>query len=404
MTAVAIVFWLCAGLIVYTHAGYPLVLRALVALRRHPPETWPGLAEDDPPPRPAAGGVSAPPAPTATDGAVAAAPPTVSLIVPAYDEEEVIAAKVADALALDYPRERLQLIVASDGSGDATAERARAAGADLVLELPPGGKVAALNAATEVASGKLLAFSDANSAWAPDALRRLVAPFADATVGYVCGQVRFVDAGGDNLEGAYWRYEMALREMESALGGITAGNGAIYAVRRDAYLPLAPSGSHDLSFPFELAKRGLRSLYVPAARAEEKMVPTMEGEFARKRRMMVGLWDIVVGEGMLRPHGYPPLYAFELASHRLLRYLSPALHLVVLAANVALLGQGGIYIAAFLAQLALLAAALLARRYPLTPLRIARYYVMTTASIAAGLWDRWRHGASGRWEKAEGTR
>jgi cellulose synthase/poly-beta-1,6-N-acetylglucosamine synthase-like glycosyltransferase len=374
--AVEVLFWVCAALIVYTHAGYPLALRALVALRRRPPLTPHGWEEA----------------------------PSVSLIVPAYDEEQVIAAKVANALALDYPRERLQIVVASDGSADATAERARDAGADLVLELPPGGKVAALNAAVDRASGELLVFSDANSAWAADALARLVEPFADPSVGYACGQVRFLDAGGDNLEGAYWRYEMAVREMESALGGITAGNGAIYAVRRGAYLPLAPSGSHDLSFPFELAKRGLRSLYVSSARAEEKMVPTMEGEFARKRRMMVGLWDIVVGEGMLSPRGYSPLFAFELASHRLLRYLSPALHLVVLLANLALLGHGWVYTATLLAQLALLAAALLGRRLPLAPLRVARYYVMTTASIAAGLWDRARHGAPGRWEKAEGTR
>jgi hypothetical protein len=134
------------------------------------------------------------------------------------------------------------------------------------------------------------------------------------------------------------------------------------------------------------------------------MVPTLEGEFARKRRMMVGLWDIVVGEGMLSPRGYSPLFAFELVSHRLLRYLSPALHLVVLAANVALLGHGWVYTATFAAQLALLAAALLGRWLSPPPLRIARYYVMTTAAIAAGLWDRWRHGAPGRWEKAKGTR
>jgi cellulose synthase/poly-beta-1,6-N-acetylglucosamine synthase-like glycosyltransferase len=391
VTALAVLFWLCAGLIVYTHAGYPLALRLLLALRRHPVQTWPGLGN---------GERRLPKVEVAGSKPV----PSVSLIVPAYDEEEVIAAKVANALALDYPRERLQVIVASDGSADATAELARAAGADLVLELPAAGKVAALNAAVEQATGELLAFSDANSEWAPGALRRLVEPFADPAVGYVCGQVRFLDSGGDNLEGAYWRYEMAVREMESALGGITAGNGAIYAVRRSAYLPLAPSGSHDLSFPFELAKRGLRSLYVPRARAEEKMVPTMDGEFARKRRMMVGLWDIVVGEGMLSPRGYPPLFAFELASHRLLRYLSPLLHLIVLAANVALLGEGWVYTVALVAQLALVAAALLARRLPLAPLRIARYYVMTTASIAAGLWDRWRHGAGGRWEKAKGTR
>jgi len=316
----------------------------------------------------------------------------------------VIAEKLADALALDYPRERLQIIVASDGSSDETVRRAREAGADLVLELPPAGKLAALNAAVEQAEGEILAFSDANSAWAPDALRQLVAPFADPEVGYVCGQVRFLDPGGDNLEGAYWRYEMEVRQMESQLGGVTGGNGAIYAVRRDAYIPLSPSGSHDLSFPFAFAKRGLRSLYVPTARAEEKMVPTLEGEFARKRRMMRGLWDIVVGEGMLSPRGYPPLFAFEIVSHRLLRYLSPFLHLVALIANAFLLDDGWFYIATFALQLALLAAALLAPLVPLAPLRIARYYMLTTASIAAGLWDRWRQGAGGRWEKAAGTR
>jgi cellulose synthase/poly-beta-1,6-N-acetylglucosamine synthase-like glycosyltransferase len=383
-TIAAILFWLSAGLLVYTHLGYPLALYALTRLHRF---------QDRGPYRGQKGG-NDPEEPL----------PTVSLIVPAYDEAEVIAGKVANALALDYPRECLQIIVVSDGSSDATAERARAAGADLVLELPPGGKVAALNAGAERASGELLAFSDANSVWAPDALRQLVAPFADPKVGYVCGQVRFLDPGGGNLEGAYWRYEMAVREMESALAGVTAGNGAIYAVRRDAYIPLAPSGSHDLSFPFAFAKRGLRSLYAPAARAEEKMVPTLEGEFARKRRMMVGLWDIVAGEGMLSPRGYPPLFAFEIASHRVLRYLSPLLHLVALVANALLLGDGWVYTLTFALQLALIAAALLGRFWPIAPFRIARYYAMTTASIAAGLWDRWRRGASGRWEKAEGTR
>jgi cellulose synthase/poly-beta-1,6-N-acetylglucosamine synthase-like glycosyltransferase len=381
-TLAAIVFWLSAGALVYTHLGYPLVLWVLV----HAPGVEHFIRNE---------GV--------TTGDLE--PPQVSLIIPAYDEEEVIAAKVANALALDYPRECLQVIVASDGSTDATAERARAAGADLVLELPAGGKVAALNAGAERADGELLAFSDANSSWATDALRRLVEPFADPAVGYVCGQVRFLDAGGDNLEGAYWRYEMAVREMESALGGVTAGNGAIYAVRASTYQPLAPSGSHDLSFPFVLAKRGLRSLYAPAARAEEKMVPTMEGEFARKRRMMVGLWDIVVGEGMISPRGYSPLFALELASHRLLRYLSPLLHLLAFLANLVLLGDGWFYYLTFVLQLGLLAGALLEPYAPSTPLRFARYYVLTTASIAAGLWDRWRRKQpTGRWEKAEGTR
>ena len=376
MLPLEVLFWACVASILYAHLGYPLALRALLALRRRPtiePGTWEEL-------------------------------PRVSLIVAAYDEEEVIAAKLANALALDYPRERLEIVVASDGSADATAERARAAGADLVLELPRGGKITAQNAAAERASGEILAFSDANSVWAPDALRHLVEPFADPAVGYACGRVRFLDPGGGNLEGSYWRYEMAVREMESGLAGVTAGNGAIYAVRRDAYIPLPPAGSHDLSFPFLLAKRGLHSLYVPWASAEEKMVPTLEGEFARKRRMMVGLWDIVLREGMLRPRGYSPLYAFEIASHRLLRYATPFLHLIALAANVALLGQGWVYLATLAAQLAFLAAALLGRVLPLGPFKIARYYALTTASIAAGLWDRMRQGPQGAWQKAEGTR
>jgi cellulose synthase/poly-beta-1,6-N-acetylglucosamine synthase-like glycosyltransferase len=373
---IAVLFWTALALILYTHLGYPVLLWLLARLRRRPtlspPRAWEEL-------------------------------PTVSLIVAAYDEEEVIAAKVAEAAALDYPRERRQLIIASDGSTDATVPRARAAGADLVLDLPRAGKLAAQDAAVERASGEILAFSDANSAWERAALRRLVEPFADPGVAYACGQVRFTD-GGDNLEGAYWRYEMAVRGLESALGGITAGNGAIYAVRRAAYLPLPASASHDLSLPFELARHGGRSLYAAAARATEKMVPTLEGEFARKRRMMVGLWEIVVGERMLSPRGYPPLFAFQLFSHRVLRYLTPFLHLVVLLTNLALLGDGWVYTATLAAQAALLLAAAAARFIRLAPLRVARYYVMVTASIAAGLFDRIRHGPPGAWEKAEGTR
>jgi cellulose synthase/poly-beta-1,6-N-acetylglucosamine synthase-like glycosyltransferase len=387
-TLAAIVFWVCAVAIVYAQVGYPLVLRALLTARRG---------------RESLGGPKAP-RPLGL-GAAPAERPLVSLIVPAYDEEEVIADKVANALRLDWPREHLQIIVADDGSTDATAERAREAGADLVLELPPGGKVAALNEGVAEADGEILAFSDANSEWAPDALGRLLAPFADERVGYVCGQVRFLDPDGDNLEGAYWRYEMAIRTMESELAGVTAGNGAIYAVRRSAYEALPASGSHDLSFPFRLAKRGLRSLYAPQARAEEKMVPTIEGEFARKRRMMVGLWDIVVGEGMVLPRGYPPLFAFELFSHRLLRYATPFLHILVFLANLVLLGSGWFYYLTLIAQVALLGIAALSARLPDDAVvRICRYYVLTQASIVLGLWDRLRHGPGGRWSKAAGTR
>lgn len=375
MTVVAVVFWAAVGLLVYTHLGYPLALAALARLRGRPP---------------------AAPAP--------AEAPSVSLIVAAHDEQEVIEAKVANALALDYPRERLELIVASDGSADRTAELARAAGADLVLDLERAGKVGAQNAAVERACGAVLAFSDANATWDVGALRELVAALGDERVGYACGRVRFTDAGGTNQEGVYWRYELAVRGFESRLGGVTGGNGAIYAVRREAYIALGPASSHDLSFPFMLSKQGWRAVYAPLALAEEKLVPTVEGEFARKRRMMRGLFDEVVRDGMLSPRGYRPLYAFQIASHRLVRYLSPALHVIALLANLFLLGEGALYVVTLAAQLGLLAAAALAPALPLRPLLLARYYVLVTASIAAGLWDRIRLGTPGAWEKAAGTR
>jgi hypothetical protein len=151
------------------------------------------------------------------------------------------------------------------------------------------------------------------------------------------------DAG--NQEGVYWRYELAVRAYESRLSSITAGNGAIYATRRDAYIVVDPIMGHDLSLPFNMVRRGLRATYVPTARATEKMVPSLLGEFARKRRMMSHTWPILLRGGMLSPRGYPPGYALMIVSHRLLRYLTPFLHLLALAANVALvaLGAGALY-------------------------------------------------------------
>jgi cellulose synthase/poly-beta-1,6-N-acetylglucosamine synthase-like glycosyltransferase len=375
--ALEIVFWVASGLIVYAHLGYPLLLRGLVALFGRRVEASPPAGEL----------------------------PAVSLIIPAYDEEAVIERKIANARALDYPPDRLEVVVASDGSSDRTAELARSAGADLVLELPRGGKVAALNQAVRQTTSAVLAFSDANSYWRPDALRRLVDRFADPEVGYVCGQVHFEGGEGGNQEGLYWRYEMAVRSMETRLAGITAGNGGIYAVRRDAYIELDPSRGQDIGFPFELTKRGWRAVYEPEAIAEERMAPTVEGEFRRKRRMMWGLWDVMLRWGMLDPRGYGLAYALEIYSHRLLRYLTPWLHLIALGANAALLGSGTIYVVTFALQLALLAAALLGRFLPALPFRIAYYYVTVTASIAVGLWDRLRAGRVPiGWEKVEGTR
>jgi cellulose synthase/poly-beta-1,6-N-acetylglucosamine synthase-like glycosyltransferase len=376
VTVLAVIFWTSAGLLVYAQAGYGVLLAALSPLRR----------------------TAAVPALTP--------PPDVSVIVAAYREESVIAQKVANLRALEWPAGRLEVIVSCDGSDDATPERARAAGADLVLENPRGGKIRAQDAAVARARGELLAFSDANSQWFPDALAHLLAPFGEPKVGYVCGQVKFINDEGTNQEGLYWRYEMALRSMEARLSSVTGGNGAIYATRRESYFEVDPIMGHDLSFPFNMVKRGWRAAYAPSARAVEKMVPSIEGEFARKRRMMSHGWPIVLRAGMLSPRGYPPLYALMIFSHRALRYVTPFLHglALVTSAWLAVRGDGLVYWVALAVQLGILAAAAAAPRVPNRLFLVCRYYVLTTASLAAGLWDWLRHGTPAGWDPPEGTR
>jgi cellulose synthase/poly-beta-1,6-N-acetylglucosamine synthase-like glycosyltransferase len=374
MTAVAILFWLAAGLLVYTQLGYPLALWLLTRARREEEIVDP------------------------------ADPPMVSMIVAARDERASIAGWVASALALEYPRERLEVLVVSDGSVDGTAEAAERAGADVVLEVEPHGKVAALNAGVARARGDVFAFADANARWDAGALRRLVARLGADRVGYVCGQLRLVGGDGSNQEGLYWRYEMAVRSLESRLGGVTAGNGAINAVRREAYVELEPTRGQDISLPYELTKRGWRAAYEPGAIAQEPMAANLGSEVGRKRRMLTGAWATLLRHGMLSPRGYTPAYAFEIYSHRLLRYASPILHLIALAANVALVGEGPLYAVTLALQLALLAGAALAFVVPLRPFQIARYYVAVTAASALGLWDYLRRGVPTTWDKAEGTR
>jgi cellulose synthase/poly-beta-1,6-N-acetylglucosamine synthase-like glycosyltransferase len=365
MRPAKLLFWASSALIVHTHVGYPALLWLLARAR--------GTKE-----APMAAGAEA----------------DVSVVVAAYDEEDVIARKVQNVLALDYPPDRLELIVASDGSTDATVERARAAGADRVLDLPRGGKVRAQDQAVERARGEIVVFSDANAQLAPDAIRRLVERFAaEPRLGYVCGQVRFSTGDGDNREGVYWRYEMAVRELESRVGDVTAGNGALYATRRDSYVVVDPRMGHDLSFPFNMVKRGWRAKYEPRASATEKTTPTNEAEFGRKRRMMSHTWPILLRGGILDPRGYSPLYAFQVFSHRLLRYVTPFLHAAAFAATVRLR-----YRAALAAQLAFFGAAAIGRP------RLARYYVLVTASPAFGLFDYLRTGTPPGWEKAEGSR
>lgn len=377
-TFLEVVFWLAAGALIYAQLGYPLLL-GLLARRA---AQAPALADHD--------------------------CPSVTLVIAAYAEQSVIAQKVENARALDYPHGRLQVIVACDGSPDRTAQLAREAGADLVLELPHGGKMAAQTAAVERATGDVIAFSDANTMWEVDALRRLVETLAEPAADYACGRVEFVNESGDNQEGLYWRYEMWLRARESALSSVTAGNGAIYAVDRRAFEQIAPVTGHDLTLPFSVVKRGGRALDAAAARARETMVPDLAGEFRRKRRMMSFAWPIVLRGGMLWPRGYGVTYTWMIYSHRALRYKAPFLHLLALLAAALLAAVSTLYLVLLILQLALLACALLASLLPLRPLLVARYYVLTNAAIALGLIDYLRKGTEKLldegWTAPEGTR
>jgi cellulose synthase/poly-beta-1,6-N-acetylglucosamine synthase-like glycosyltransferase len=306
----------------------------------------------------------------------------------------VIERRIANLRELDYPSDRLEIVVASDASIDRTDEVAAGAGARVVRNVR-GGKVAAQNNAVRKTDAEVVAFSDANSTWAPDALRKLVRNFADPDVAYVCGRLNITNEDGRNKEGVYWRYELALRAGESRLDSVTGGNGSIYAVRRTDYVDVDPRFGHDLSLPYLMAQRGRRAVYEPDANAFEKATPTNEDEYRRKVRMFEHCWAIVAEGKMLRHQR--PLYLLELLSHRHLRYASGVLHVVALATNVALLGRGTVYAVALGLQLGLLLAAAFG-------VGIARYYVLVSWATVVALVNYIRRGVPSTWEIAEGTR
>ena len=360
----------------WTHAGYPLAAGALARVR----------------PRPVAKGDIL---------------PTVSLIVAAHDEATVIERRVRNLLALDYPPERVEVVVASDASTDETdaiVERiARTERRVRLLPCPRGGKVHAQNLAVRRTTGEIVAFSDANATWAPDALRELVKPFADPDVAYVCGQLRLEQADGTNREGAYWRCEVRLRQSESELGSVTGGNGAIYALRRSDYVEVDPRFGHDLALPHLMVQHGRRAVSEPAAHAFEKPSRDLEDEYRRKVRMFEHCWLILLEGRMLRD--VPPLYLAQLVSHRVLRYGSGIAHLALGIGSVALAGRGGIYRTVLAAQLAGLGLAAAGRlRAPVPGASLAYYYVLVTQATLVALARYLRLGVPAVWEKAEGTR
>ena len=369
-------FWGSLGALAWTHAGYPAAMGLLARLR----------------PRPVRKGEIT---------------PSVALVVSAHNEEGVIGRRLENLLELDYPADRLEIVVASDGSTDRTdaivEEVATREPRVRLLRCPREGKVAAQHRSVRETASDVLALTDANTEWKRDALRYLVANLADPEIGYVCGQLRLESPDGANLEGVYWRYEMWVRAQESTASSITAGNGAIYAVRRDAYVEDDPKFGHDFGFPYLMEQAGLRAVYEPEAIAVEKPAAEPEDEYGRKVRTIARALGHILTGRIFRPTR--PLYMAELISHRVLRYSTGLLHIGLLVSNVGLLARAPFYRRFFLLQLGGLGLAGAGRaRLPIPGARLAYYYFVVTNATVAALVRYLRSGTPQMWDKAKGTR
>ena len=364
MSVLEVVFWACCLLAVHTYLLYPVLLLTVSSLV----QTW----------RDARHAWS--PRDRRLVVATPAELPPVSLIIPAHNEEGRLPDKLANVRALDYPADRLQVVVVSDGSTDGTNAILDAAGGRIEAVYLPvrSGKASAVNQAVGRARHRILVFSDAATLFAPDAVTALVRHFADPRVGAVCGALRFeASAESRQTEGLYWRYESMLRRMESRLGVTLTASGAIYALRRECFVPLpADTLVEDLLVPVNTRRAGFRVLYEPAAVGTDFAPPTVAGEFTRRVRIATGSFR-ALGQVLRSP--LDPLTAFAFFSHKLLRWVLPFLFLGMLITSAALWEQP-LYRALFGAQLLFYGWALLgwALRQRVQGIRYAllAYYLM----------------------------
>lgn len=288
---------------------------------------------------------------------VADVTPQVSMIIAAHNEAGGIAAKLDNVLSLDYPLECLQVVIASDGSDDGTnAIVERYAGRHVVLlALPRQGKIPALNAAAQAATGEILVFSDANSMYAPSALRALVRPFADGTVGGVAGDQQYVAQAGVGLtsagEHSYWGFDRRLKRAQSRAGHAVSATGAIYAIRRALFRPIPPGVTDDFVASTAVIAQGFRLVVAPDAVAYEPVAGASGVEFGRKVRVMTqGFRSLLVMRELFNPLRYG-FYALQLFSHKLLRRLMVFPLLALLVVSPWLWSYGVVYRVALVGQL-----------------------------------------------------
>ena len=322
------IFWILAGLVFYVYAGYPVLLWLMRAV---------GLAKPN---------------------LVGNLEPTVTILISAYNEVGVITEKISNTLSLDYPIDKLEIIVISDCSDDGTDEAVQAFNRPNVklLRMPDrGGKTLGLNAAVQVSLGEILVFSDANAMYEQQALRNITRNFFDPKVGAVIGESAYADSEGNaqESESLYWKYETNIKVLETSIGSVVGGDGAIYAIRKTLYKPMPADALSDFVNPIQIVMSGYRCIYEPTAKSIEEATDNMEKEFRRKVRIVNRAWRALWAmPSVLNPFKYG-FFSIEVLSHKLLRWLVPGILLVLFLISIPLSGTGYIYSFALVAQVAL---------------------------------------------------
>jgi cellulose synthase/poly-beta-1,6-N-acetylglucosamine synthase-like glycosyltransferase len=380
-TILQLVFWGSLLLVAYSYAGYPLLLWLLA--RRFGRRAAPAdLAEAD--------------------------LPSVSLLVAAYNEEAEIDKRVQTALMTDYPRHRFEVVIASDGSSDRTAEIVRryaGRGVRLLDYQQRRGKASVLNSAFPEVKGDVVLLSDANTATDPRAVRKLVRWFADPRVGVVCGRLILTDpATGRNVDSLYWKYETFLKKGEGRLGALLGANGGIYALRRELFAPIpAETIVDDLVIPLRARLRtGCRIVYETEAVAYEETPAAIGAEFHRRARIGAGGFQSIAWLWrLLDPRQGWTAFAFW--SHKVLRWLGPFFLLALLGSHLGLLDLPayryglGVHLGFYLVSVA--AAFAPARPRLLKPLRLTTMFTSMNAALLVGFW-RWVRGTQkGTWKR-----
>ncbi|WP_044749195.1 glycosyltransferase family 2 protein [Bacillus alveayuensis] len=323
-----ILFWFLILLTVYIYFGYPILLNGLAKFI------------------------------TKSSNADENYTPTVTMFIAAYNEEKVIGDKLQNSVELDYPKDKLEIIVVSDDSTDRTNEIVEQFAHKynfIKLNVVKGrkGKTEALNKSVSLAKGEILVFSDANSMYRKDALRHLVKHFKDEQIGGVCGELKLLNptkAAIGESEGAYWKYEKWLKELETKTGTAIVANGSIYAIRKNLFKRMNPNVGDDMQNPLIVIQQGKRFIYEPNAITEEETSPKSAEEFNRKVRIVTrSFTGIMHYSYMLNPFRNFEFF-YKYLSHKLLRWLVPYYMIGVFIINIALLNKP-LYQVIFILQL-----------------------------------------------------